>query len=295
LVERKNDIIFASEIQKEAFERSATKMEEELKYRYKYPHPAVTTDCVIFGFDGRHVNVLLIRRGIEPYKGMWAFPGGFLRMDQTLEESARRELKEETGLETVYMKQFGTFSDVKRDPRERVITTAFYALVKQSDVEGGDDAAEARWFPIRELPQLAFDHEEIFKAAVNAVRERMRFEPVGFELLEDKFTMTELQTMFEQVFDETFDRRNFQRKMMSSGVIEPLEEKLQGTNYRAPQLFRRTEVSEDNDGSIDDNDGSIDDTVPLNTSSDGAVQGVDEDNEAKSAPEPKKKKWFLKW
>ncbi|MGN1264366.1 MAG: NUDIX domain-containing protein, partial [Muribaculaceae bacterium] len=119
---------------------------EELKYHYKYPHPSVTTDCVIFGFDGSNLKVLLVQRGIEPYKGRWAFPGGFLRMDESAEEGALRELREETGLQGAYIKQFHTFSDPKRDPRERVITIAYYALVKLQDVIGGDDAAQARWF-----------------------------------------------------------------------------------------------------------------------------------------------------
>ena len=131
---------------------------EELKYRYKYPHPAVTTDCVIFGFDGVRINVLLIQRGVEPYKDAWAFPGGFLKMDETAEEGARRELEEETGLKNVDVEQFYTFSTVDRDPRERVITIAHYALVRMADVRGGDDAANARWFPYNEIPRLAFDH-----------------------------------------------------------------------------------------------------------------------------------------
>ena len=121
---------------------------EKQNYTYEYPHPAVATDCVVFGFDGHELKVLLIERGIEPYKGAWAFPGGFLRMDETAEQCALRELKEETGLSLNYLKQFKTFTDVDRDPRERVISIAFYALAKKSDVQGGEDAAQAKWFPI---------------------------------------------------------------------------------------------------------------------------------------------------
>ena len=116
---------------------------EELKYHYKYPHPCVTTDCVIFGFDGTKLNVLLIERGIEPFKGRWAFPGGFLKMDETALQGAKRELKEETGLEDAYIHQFHAFSGVDRDPRERVITIAYFALVRLSEVKAGDDAAKA--------------------------------------------------------------------------------------------------------------------------------------------------------
>ena len=120
--------------------------DENKKYCYKYPHPSVTTDCVIFGFDGAKLNVLLVQRGIEPYKGRWAFPGGFLNMDESTEEGALRELKEETGLEGAYIEQLGCYSAPDRDPRERVITIAYFALVKIQEVKGGDDAANAKWF-----------------------------------------------------------------------------------------------------------------------------------------------------
>lgn len=119
-------------------------------YQYKYPHPAVTTDCVVFGFDGKQLHILLIERGIEPFKGLWALPGGFMNMDETVEQCALRELKEETGVENIYMEQFHVFSDVLRDPRERVVTVAFLALVRKSDFRliAGDDAARASWFEV---------------------------------------------------------------------------------------------------------------------------------------------------
>lgn len=116
---------------------------EELKYHYKYPHPSVTTDCVIFGFEGTKLRVLLVERGNEPFKGRWAFPGGFLQMDESAETGALRELQEETGLKGAYIRQFHTFSDPNRDPRERVLTIAYYALVRMQEVKGGDDAAKA--------------------------------------------------------------------------------------------------------------------------------------------------------
>ena len=137
-------------------------------YTYKYPRPAVTTDCVIFGItrDGER-RVLLVQRGNEPFRGMWAFPGGFLNMDETLEQCARRELKEETGLDTpIRFEELKSFSTVDRDPRGRTISVAFVAEVPLSDVKGGDDAAEARWFPLDEIPQLAFDHGEMLQAAL---------------------------------------------------------------------------------------------------------------------------------
>ena len=143
-------------------------MSEDKRFCYRYPHPAVTTDNVIFGFDGEALNVLLIQRGMEPHKGRWAFPGGFLNMDETAEEGAARELKEETDVEDVYLEQLQAFSTVDRDPRERVITIAYYALVRQKDyhVIGADDAADARWFKLKELPPLAFDHEYLIEMAL---------------------------------------------------------------------------------------------------------------------------------
>ncbi len=193
-------------------------------YTYKYPHPAVTTDCVVFGFDGKELKVLLIERGQDPYKGMWAFPGGFLRMDETAEECARRELKEETGLELTRVRELGTFSDITRDPRERVISIAFYSLARHSAVKGGDDAAKAKWWAIDDIPHLAFDHDYILRKAMKRIRQDIHFEPVGFDLLDEQFTIAELQRLYESILGVNFDRRNFYRKMLQTGVLEEVEE-----------------------------------------------------------------------
>lgn len=141
-------------------------------YTYDYPRPAVTTDCVLFCQDeNRGLSVLLIERGGEPYKGCWAFPGGFLEMDETVEEGAVRELREETGLilspDDGRLKQLGCYSKVDRDPRGRVITIAFYAVVDKAEVKGSDDARDARWFPVSALPPLAFDHDQILRDALH--------------------------------------------------------------------------------------------------------------------------------
>ena len=210
---------------------------EEKKYCYKYPHPAVTTDCVIFGFDGSELQVLLIERGIEPFKGKWAFPGGFLNMDETAGEGAMRELKEETGLENAYIEQFNTYSEPGRDPRERVITIAHYALVRIQEVKGGDDAAKAQWFPIDEVPQLAFDHDKILRDAMRKLRERIHFEPIGFELLPEKFTMRELQILYESILGVKFDRRNFAKKMMHYELLNQLDETVRPTAKRDALLY----------------------------------------------------------
>ncbi len=212
---------------------------EKQKYTYDYPHPSVTTDCVIFGFDGRDLNILLVERGIEPFKGHWALPGGFLKMNETVEECAKRELFEETNVRKVYLEQFHIFSSVDRDPRERVLTVAFYALVKQSDYEviGGDDAVQAQWFEQNELPPLAFDHEEIIAMAKNCLREKLRSKPIAFKLLNDKFSITELQRLYEVIIGTKFDRRNFYRKALSTGLLadEGLSEKVQANRH--PQLY----------------------------------------------------------
>ena len=210
---------------------------EDNKYCYKYPHPAVTTDCVIFGFDGSELQVLLIERGIEPFKGKWAFPGGFLNMDETAGEGALRELKEETGLENAYIEQFNTYSDPGRDPRERVITIAHYALVRIQEVKGGDDAAKAQWLPIDEVPQLAFDHDKILRDAMRKLRERIHFEPIGFELLPEKFTMRDLQILYESILGVKFDRRNFAKKMMHYELLNQLDETVRPTAKRDALLY----------------------------------------------------------
>ena len=207
-------------------------------YTYDYPRPAVTTDCVIFGYDGKELKVLLIERGIEPFKGCWAFPGGFLNMDEDALAGARRELKEETGLENAFIEQFHTFSEPGRDPRGRVITIAHYALVKIQEVEGGDDAAQARWFPIGEVPPLAFDHDRILRMAMSRLKEKIHFEPVGFELLPDVFTMPQLQNLYEAILEVHFDRRNFASKMLKLGILEDTGDRPAGASSRIPVSYR---------------------------------------------------------
>ncbi|MDE6522842.1 MAG: NUDIX hydrolase [Muribaculaceae bacterium] len=211
---------------------------EEKQYCYKYPHPAVTTDCVIFGFDGEELKVLLIERGIDPYKGHWAFPGGFLNPDESAETGALRELKEETGIESAYIEQFHAYSAPDRDPRERVITIAYMALVKIQEARGGDDAADAKWFPIGKTPSLAFDHDLILRDALTRLRERIHFHPIGYDLLPEKFTMKELQTLYEAVLGVHFDRRNFAKKMQHLDILTQLDEKIWPTPKREAFLYK---------------------------------------------------------
>lgn len=219
--------------------KNFTMENEEKKFCYKYPHPAVTVDGVVFGFDGVGLNILLVQRGIEPYKDKWAFPGGFMHIDETAKTAVQRELKEETGLDNIYVEQLGVFSEVNRDPRERVVTIAFYALLRQShyQLSAGDDAADARWFSVDNIPPLAFDHDRIFRVALERLRRNLHFEPVGFRLLDEKFTMSQLQTIYESILGVHLDRRNFSRKMLALGCLKPLGERLTGGAHRAPELY----------------------------------------------------------
>ncbi len=218
-------------------------MNNDLKFCYKYPHPALTCDCVIFGFDGVNIKVLLIERGEEPYAGKWAFPGGFMHIDETTEECAKRELREETGLEGVEVSQFQVYSAVERDPRERVVTVAYYALVKLSEVRGGDDARNAKWFALDEIPSLAFDHDQILRRAFKTLKERICFEPIGFELLPEVFTMTELQNLYEAILEVKFDRRNFYKKMLKLDLLTEVEVRPANTPARIPTKYRFNEAN----------------------------------------------------
>ena len=168
-------------------------------YCYEYPHPAVTTDCIIFGIDNEGLKVLLIERGNDPYKGFWAFPGGFLNPDETVEQGALRELNEETGLEDAYIEEVGVFSDPGRDPRDRVITVAFYSIIKIRNVKAGDDAALAKWLPIKDLPKLAFDHDIILEAALKRFRERLAVAPDFLKNSKECFSEKEIETIENQM------------------------------------------------------------------------------------------------
>lgn len=211
------------------------------EFCYPYPRAALTTDCVVFGFDGKDVKVLLIQRGREPYQGSWAFPGGFLEMDETVEEGAFRELKEETGLMPPTLEQLHVFSAVQRDPRGRVITVAFYALMPLTDVVGTDDAAQAAWFHLKNIPHLAFDHAQILQVALQRLREKMQFEPVGMDLLDKVFTMQQLRNLYEAVWDVVIEPPVFQQKMLATGILKPIDENNANSRFDSNVCFRFVE------------------------------------------------------
>jgi 8-oxo-dGTP diphosphatase len=192
-----------------------------MNYTSDFPKPAVTVDCVVFGLDRQDLKVMLIKRGIAPFKGTWALPGGFVRMDESLDQAAMRELREETGITKVFLEQLYTFGAVNRDPRDRVITVAYYALVNlwEHDILATTDASEAGWFAVDNLPKLAFDHDQILQVALRRLQGKVRYEPIGFELLPEKFTLTQLQTLYEIVLNQTLDKRNFRKKILKNGFV----------------------------------------------------------------------------
>src|SRR5438132_3935990 len=184
-----------------------------MPHTYQYPRAALTVDCVVFGFDEGELKVLLIQRALVPFKGKWALPGGFVRVDETLDEAARRELAEEAGLKDVFLEQLYSFGALDRDPRERIVSVAFYALVRLSDhrAKAATDAANAQWFPISKLPKLAFDHADILRTALARLQGKVRYQPIGFELLPQKFTLSQLQHLYEAVLETQLDKRNFRK------------------------------------------------------------------------------------
>ena len=199
----------------------------------------MTVDIVIFTLREGSLQVLLVKRGVPPFESQYAIPGGFIREDESPEEAALRELHEETGVRNVFLEQLYTFGDPKRDPRGRVITVAYYALIASDKLSlvAGTDAAEAQWFPASGLPPLAFDHKSILDYALERLRNKMEYTTVGFQFLPEKFTLGELQAVYEAILGRQLDKRNFRRKLALLGILKPLRE-WQHTGRKPAQLFR---------------------------------------------------------
>jgi 8-oxo-dGTP diphosphatase len=209
-------------------------------YCYAYPHPAVTTDIVVFTVRDEQLQVLLIRRGGEPFRGQWALPGGFLDPTEDLDQCAARELAEETGLSGLYLEQLYTFGRPDRDPRERVISVAYLALVPahRFATRAGSDAATAAWVPYHQRPSLAFDHDEILGVAHRRVTAKLRYTAVAFELLPERFTLRELQRVYEILLGEAVDKRNFRKWALGLEQIEDTGERRCAGHHRPARLYR---------------------------------------------------------
>ncbi len=203
-----------------------------------YPKPAVTVDVVIITLRAETLQVLLIKRDLAPYRSKWAIPGGFVHIDESLETAARRELREETGVAEVYLEQLYTFGELGRDPRGRVISVAYIALVPAPlAVTAGSDAREARWWPIADLPPLAFDHNQVLQYALTRLRYKLEYSSVGFRLMPEQFTLSALQKAYEIILGEPLDKRNFRRRLSEADVIEPTEDYHSGDG-RPARLYR---------------------------------------------------------
>lgn len=211
-----------------------------MAFSYEYPRAALAVDCVVFGLDERDLKVLLIQRRLAPFQHAWALPGGFVRLDETLDEAARRELAEEAGVTDVYLEQLYTFGALARDPRERVVTVAYYALAKLSDhrIRAATDAMGVGWFALDDLPKLAFDHAEIIELAHERLRGKVRYAPVGFELLPPRFSLTQLQRLYEIILGAELDKRNFRKKLLAMDLLVETDEYEQGVRHRAARLYR---------------------------------------------------------
>ena len=207
---------------------------------YQYARPALTVDIVVFALDEHDLQVMLIQRDLAPFAGNWALPGGFVRVEETLDEAAARELQEETGLHDLFLEQLYTFGAVDRDPRERIVTVAYYALVNLAGhaVQASTDARSAAWFSVNDLPELAFDHRRILNVALERLRGKVRYQPIGFELLPEKFTLRQLQHLYEIILDRPLDKRNFRKKVLSMGIIKETNEIETDVAHRAARLFR---------------------------------------------------------
>jgi len=212
----------------------------------KYDRPSVTVDVVILSLRQKDLQVLLVKRRSWPYEGMWAIPGGFVNMDESLETAAKRELQEETGVQDVYLEQLYTFGDPGRDPRTRVITVVYFALLdsERLQVRAASDAGDVGWFSVYSLPPLAFDHEKILQYALNRLRGKLEYTTIAFSLLPEQFTLRELQRVSEIILHRKLDKRNFRKKILATGILEDTgAKKMEGT-HRPARLYRFNPAAE---------------------------------------------------
>lgn len=241
--EQKQGQVSGQSAVKQSPEKQETRTPEAIAHHYdasKYERPSVTVDVVMMSLRQRDLQVLLVKRRSWPYEGMWAIPGGFVNMDESLEAAAKRELHEETSVQDVYLEQLYTFGDPGRDPRTRVITVVYFALLNSEElqVKAGDDAADVHWFSVYELPPLAFDHDKILNYALSRLRGKLDYTTIAFNLLPEQFTLRELQRVYEIILHKKLDKRNFRKKILSTGILEDTgAKKMEGT-HRPARLYR---------------------------------------------------------
>ena len=212
----------------------------QLQHCYEYPHPAVTTDIVVFTIRQQRLNVLLVKRKCQPYQGAWALPGGFLQIDEDLRQGATRELVEETGVKDVFLEQLYTFGRPNRDPRERVITVAYYALIPSDKIRlrAATDAEEVDWFPLQNIPKLAFDHDIILEKAKQRLVAKLDYSTIAFQFMATEFTLTELQEVYEIILEEEVDKRNFRKWVLALESIEETGRERRNGRHRPAKLYR---------------------------------------------------------
>ena len=217
-----------------------------MTYTYDYPHPAVTVDVAIFTIQDDDFKVLLIERGIEPFEGMWALPGGFVGIDESLRRAAWRELKEETGVSAAFLEQLSAFGHPDRDPRERVITVAYYALIpsERLKLKASTDAREARLFSMSDLPQLAFDHAKILRRAHRKLKDRIDDTIIALQLVSESFTLSELQRVHERILGAPLDKRNFRKKVKALDLLTLTGEEKRDGPHRPAKLYRVKDPSD---------------------------------------------------
>lgn len=207
----------------------------------KFERPSVTVDIILFTVKKEELKILLVKRNLKPFKDMWAIPGGFIKMDETLEEAAKRELLEETNVKDVYLEQLYTFGDPKRDPRTRVITVTYFALVSSEKfkLKSATDTKDVKWFSMNNLPELSFDHKEILGYGLKRLRWKLEYTTVAFSLLPEKFTLTQLQKLYEIIFNKELDKRNFRKKIKSLKMVKETSESQEDVMHRPAKLYTR--------------------------------------------------------
>ncbi|MCU0433280.1 MAG: NUDIX hydrolase [Bacteroidia bacterium] len=209
-------------------------------HTYQFPRPAIAVDCVVFGYSPEGLHVLLLKRGVEPFAGKWVLPGGFLHQGESGDEALKRLLLEKAGIQKIWAEQLYTFTNPARDPREQIISIAYFALVKSMDIEpvAGRDTVEAQWKLVQSRIALGFDHAEILQTALDRLAAKLRWQPVGFELLPPKFTLSELQHLYETILRKSIDKRNFRKKILAMNLLDACDEQVTAGSGRPAQLYR---------------------------------------------------------